>query len=93
MSDSVRFVLFVTSQRAGAAVSGCDSGRRGVAAPGGCRRTSISSCVCAAGAPVAPEVGAVSVAGATKAQALGTAVVQFTTVQFTTIQFTLHPYL
>ena len=52
ISESVRFALLVTSQRAGAAVSGCDSGRRG---PG---RLDLS-CVCAARVPVSPAVGAV----------------------------------
>ena len=52
ISESVRFVLHVTSHRAGDAVSGCDTGRRGVAP------ALPVSCLCAASVPVAPAVGA-----------------------------------
>ena len=53
ISDSVRFVLFVPSQRASTAVSGLDFGRRGLP-----RRLGFSY-VRTAGVPVAPAVGTV----------------------------------
>ena len=64
-TSQIPFVLFVTSQRAGAALSGCDSGCRGVALV-----PRLQLCVCCTG-PCCARGGcctAMSVAGALVAQ-------------------------